>query len=86
MSLDVELDIIHIRLISQKYIISLGKVLVDKKDKKTSYEKVNANKLTYRNSKEIKTHQKACVNYSNKCVHISIKIIRIYKVMWNADV
>ena len=71
MSLDVELDIIHVRLISQK-CISLGKILVDKKDKKTFYEKVNANKLTYRNSKEIKTHQKACVNYSNKCVHISI--------------
>ena len=50
MSLDVELDIIHVRLNSQMCFTSLGKILVDKKDKKTSYEKINANKLTYRNS------------------------------------
>ena len=44
--------------------ISLGKVLVDKKNKKTSYEKkINATKLTYRNPKKvIKTHQKISVN------------------------
>jgi len=38
LSLDVELDIIHIRLNSQKCVISFRKVLVDKKEK-TSYEK-----------------------------------------------
>ena len=48
-SLDVELDIIHVRLNSQMCNISIGKVLVDKKDKKISYKK-NANKLTYRNT------------------------------------
>ena len=53
MSLDVELDIIHVRLNNQMCFISLGKVIIkkgDKKDKKISYEKINANKLTYRNS------------------------------------
>ena len=48
MNLDVELDIISVRLNSQMYYKYLGKALVDKKDKKTSYKKIHANKLTYR--------------------------------------
>ena len=35
---------------SQMCFISLGKVLVDKKEKKTSYEKIHAAKLTFWNS------------------------------------
>jgi len=84
-SVDVELDIISVRLNSQKCFKYFGKVLIDKKDKKTSYEKIHANKLTHTgNIIRNKNHQKSYINlcknlFKQVCLHKYTKTFRIYK-------
>ena len=70
-SFDVlELDTIHVRLHSCKCIISLGKVLVDKKIKRLLTKKINAKRLTHNGILiKNKNSPKTYVNCSNKCVH-----------------